>query len=1009
MLKVEEKVRNIINEGKVNKSKVIDLGNCGLKEIPSELFELEWVEELILCEEWWHFDEKNYNWIRVRTINQGEENHIETLQPELTKLTNLKKLSIGSNSNFTYLRNNGLSIINSLSSIEYLNLSSPNLTKLPDLNKLNKLKFLDISNTEIKSLKGIENCKEIEYIDIGGTKINDISILNNFLKLKYLFLAINNELELITLEELRDLKYLHLSGFQISNFEFLRKFQLLEYLSLISHEVVDINPISDLKNLKYLAICDSNLEEIGYIRKLKNLISLDLFSNKIKDISSLEELKNLEVLRLSRNKVSDISILEKLTKLRIVDLSFNEVTEIAPIKFLIEKSGESSIDTFKGREEYFFSIDGCPLDKPLLAALKIGKDAVLNYLKQPKQRLFEARVMILGEPRSGKTSLRRKLKNVKSVLPSSIESTIAFEVEVEPFKCTYCHETDKFKLIYHIWDFGGQDYYRLLHQLFVSEQSIYIIVTDTDRNKNEEEIDFWLETINRLSKDKNGNHSPTILFQNAKTNREGNDFSDLKRRYPFWQQDTQYVVNLDRLILGNKNYNKNDLIKFNEFKRNLESSFSKLHHIGKEMPKQWIKVRKSLIKLEARQWIPVEEFNELCEKNGIKKQSDKTDLLDVFHTLGFVLHYKRSSLDGMVILNKEWATDALYRVLDDEIVRHNRGWFKRDDAEKIWHEPKYKNRISELIAIMKEFKLVFYNEITNKYIVPAKLPESQLNFPHWNYENMVRLNLQYDWMPKAITTQLIVSLHDFIYEYSENEQWIWSKGAVLSGKNIGLDNVFMRIEDNWKSNRIELSATGDRSEELIRIVLKVWGDVNRAFEDKVIVTKDILCSCTECVKSLSPFKFKYENVMKAYSINKKLQCQNSLFDLNPKEIFKGIFDDISVKIDLINNSNLFDSNLYKITELLKNNEIEKAIDLLSGTDPNVILFKAKYNRIKSDEILNLVSHETKEREYNRLIHSIIEFIHHNYKPGFYLHKTKTIRSHIFQQDLFEHFKPISSF
>ena len=59
--------------------------------------------------------------------------------------------------------------------------------------------------------------------------------------------------------------------------------------------------------------------------------------------------------------------------------------------------------------------------------------------------------------------------------------------------------------------------------------------------------------------------------------------------------------------------------------------------------------------------------------------------LNVFRQLGYILHYKNTALKGMVILNKEWATDALYRVLDDDTVERNGGWFLKKDAEQIWY------------------------------------------------------------------------------------------------------------------------------------------------------------------------------------------------------------------------------------------------------------------------------------------------------------------------------------
>ena len=43
-------------------ARVLDLGNCGLTEVPEEVGELVWLEELILSGAWSEFDIGKSNW-----------------------------------------------------------------------------------------------------------------------------------------------------------------------------------------------------------------------------------------------------------------------------------------------------------------------------------------------------------------------------------------------------------------------------------------------------------------------------------------------------------------------------------------------------------------------------------------------------------------------------------------------------------------------------------------------------------------------------------------------------------------------------------------------------------------------------------------------------------------------------------------------------------------------------------------------------------------------------------
>jgi len=49
---MSELANKLIQKNKRTKSKALDLGNCGLSEIPAEVGELVWLESLYLSEDW---------------------------------------------------------------------------------------------------------------------------------------------------------------------------------------------------------------------------------------------------------------------------------------------------------------------------------------------------------------------------------------------------------------------------------------------------------------------------------------------------------------------------------------------------------------------------------------------------------------------------------------------------------------------------------------------------------------------------------------------------------------------------------------------------------------------------------------------------------------------------------------------------------------------------------------------------------------------------------------------
>jgi internalin A len=65
-----------IREAKEQRLTRLDLGNCGLTELPDELFELTWLEELILCREIINYDTKSRKEFIIETKNKGDENQL---------------------------------------------------------------------------------------------------------------------------------------------------------------------------------------------------------------------------------------------------------------------------------------------------------------------------------------------------------------------------------------------------------------------------------------------------------------------------------------------------------------------------------------------------------------------------------------------------------------------------------------------------------------------------------------------------------------------------------------------------------------------------------------------------------------------------------------------------------------------------------------------------------------------------------------------------------------------
>ncbi|MBN4000763.1 COR domain-containing protein, partial [Nostoc sp. LPT] len=111
---------------------------------------------------------------------------------------------------------------------------------------------------------------------------------------------------------------------------------------------------------------------------------------------------------------------------------------------------------------------------PISISLNQNSSKFKSYIEQVKQGddvLYEAKILIVGEPGAGKTSLMRKLidPNYK-VIPKIEEATLGINVYSGWEFPYYKDKLTSFNA--NIWDFGGQEIQYTIHQFFLTKSFI---------------------------------------------------------------------------------------------------------------------------------------------------------------------------------------------------------------------------------------------------------------------------------------------------------------------------------------------------------------------------------------------------------------------------------------------------------------------------------------------------------------------------------------------------------
>nr|MDJ0704823.1 COR domain-containing protein [Leptolyngbyaceae cyanobacterium MO_188.B28] len=412
-----------------------------------------------------------------------------------------------------------------------------------------------------------------------------------------------------------------------------------------------------------------------------------------------------------------------------------------------------------------------------------------------------------------------------------------------------------------IWDFGGQEIYHATHQFFLTKRSLYILVADS--RKEDTDFFYWLNVVDLLSET-----SPILIVKNEKQDRK-REINERQLRGEF--------TNLKETLATNLATNRG----LTAIKDAIQHYISSLPHVGTELPKTWVKVRKAL-EADLHNHITLEKYLNLCEENGFTRLEDKLQLSGYLHDLGVCLHFQDDDLlRKTVILKPTWGTDAVYKVLDNRQVIQNLGKFDRDDLASIWQEDKYATMQPELLRLMMNFKLCY--EIpgsSNTYIAPQLLSPNQPDYT-WDEADNLRLRYAYEFMPKGILTRFIVEMHPWI----EKQTCVWKTGVVLSKEGSRAE-----VQELYHRKEIRIRVSGNRRRDLLTTVRHELDQIHATYE-RLKWNTLVPCNCQTCKDRQEPHFYKFKNLQERLAFGQlTVGCDNPPY-LNAN--ISSLIDDIT--------------------------------------------------------------------------------------------------------------------
>ena len=427
--------------------------------------------------------------------------------------------------------------------------------------------------------------------------------------------------------------------------------------------------------------------------------------------------------------------------------------------------------------------------------------------------------MLVGEGDAGKTSLVRRLFGEE--VDGNEPQTQGINIRKWVFK----NGSQEIKA--NFWDFGGQEIMHATHQFFLSERSLYILLLNARRDENPE---YWLKLIENF-----GGDSPILVVINKI---DENPAFELNRK--FLQEKYPSIRGFHRLSCKS-----NEGVE--EFSRILQEELTKVKHLEIKWPKSWFNIKNRLENLspvytsdfafddkgEHCNFIQYNEYEMMCNEEGINDESEQNTLVDFLHDLGVILHFKDIPLLNTYVLEPEWVTNAVYKLINSKEIAESRGVLTLDMFAKILKQNVERNfyyppgQYMFFISLMKKFELC-YDLDNSTVLFPNLLEKEEPNF-EFDYEGALKFVIDYDFLPPSVIPRFIVKMNRDI-----KDDLRWRTGVVLEDK--GFNSTAVIKSDN-EAKRINIYVNGMQKRDYFSVILQRFREINKSFEKLKTIEK----------------------------------------------------------------------------------------------------------------------------------------------------------------------------
>ena len=655
----------------------------------------------------------------------------------------LKKLEILENSKPIRFLGNKF-----LTSLEQLCIRTPQLVDKLDFRNATQLQKLTI---ELRT----KSCVRIEGLDWCGS----LSVLE----------LQNISLDVIDLDRLRNIKMLHLHGMD-TEIHIRNKHDHLTKLWLHTCTVTSLAFLPQLVALEILVVFGSRTPPLGLdvpvLSMCQNLTKISFEHTKLHAVGELpSHLSELNLFNTGLPRIPDsVRHMQKLNTLDLNGLDLRELpTWLADLNLPIRVNGGLCLTGIL--------MEGTRVEGVDLRTIPEQQELLKEWLEalhdKKTQTQNEVKVVFLGDGEAGKSHIVKRLEQDGALVPN-------FDGDATPgiaISNKRLDLTDR-SVVVRVWDFGGQEILHAMHRIFMTTQTLYVVVLNARNDTQDHRAEHWLRFIYSFDKDA---RVMLVLNKIDQNPRASINLNRLQRLFP----------GLSEMVkMSAKEDSPEDFV--DHFIKPLQQQLEKFDVLKSPFPKTWRLLEEKLEGVNER-YIRERDYKKYCSEVGISKPEVINELLSRFVNLGVCFRCEEETWTrSFLLLEPKWATNAIYKILFNQHKKVNNGIIGVSDIQDCLLDDRTtwsvdesisynEDEVNYILKVMRSYGLSFsMNDDEENEFIPMLCDrnEPQLMKAYVEDPTVLEFWLQFDYLPDNLLFHLMVELSSEL-----DTDNVWLSGA----------------------------------------------------------------------------------------------------------------------------------------------------------------------------------------------------------------------------------------